>query len=104
MEKTITPTILNAKPAERHLEKVRLEHQGLVEGLNNQLIKVQQYNQQKQIEQQNQTMQTNEMNQRKAEFDQKGQAQKAVSDKANMDYQLKTKELEIKKLALTTPD
>ena len=57
MEKTITPTILNANPAERHLEKVRLEHQGLVEGLNNQLIKVQQYNQQKQIEQQNQTMQ-----------------------------------------------
>ena len=100
----INPTILNAKPAERHLEKVRLEHAGLVEGLNNQLIKVQQYNQQKQVESQNQEMQTNENNQRQAEFTQKGEAQKAVSDKANMDYQLKNKELEIKKLALSSPD
>ena len=100
----INPTIINAKPAERHLEKVRVEHAGLVEGLNNHLMKVQQYNMNKDMEAKDQKMRDGETQQKQAEFDQKGEAQKAVSDKANMDYQLKTKELEIKKLALSTPD
>lgn len=100
----ITPTIINSKPAERHLETIRTQHAGLVEGLNNHLLRVQQYNMNKDMEAQNQAMQNADMQQRQAEFTQKGEAQKAVSDKAEKDFQIKQQEIALKMAALNQPE
>lgn len=96
MEHHITPIIINAKAAEKHLNQVKSEHASLLEGMANQSMKVQASNQQKEIQQQAQQQQDNQMAQ---------EAQKAQADaqKESMDYALKTKELEIKKLALQEP-
>lgn len=81
-----SPTIISSKAAENHLEKVRSEHADLLTSMIDQANKVAAFNQVRDLEKKTQV---------RDEQVRADQVQKTSADQAN-----KSKELEIKKLAL----
>lgn len=77
------PIILNSKMATKHLNNVMVEHNNILAGIQNQSLKVEQYNQQQQ-------MQAQEKEQIKA-----------TNDRDILEQQNKAQELAIKEQALS---
>ncbi len=92
-----SPTIINSKKAQDHLNKIRGEHSNLLTGIQNQSLRVQQFNQQRQLQQQEESL-------RQGEIDKEFRATQAAQQKESMQNDLKTKELEIKRQALLMPN
>lgn len=93
----IKPIIINAKPAQRHLDMVRGQHTSILNDMQNHALKVQMYNQNKLIEKQNQQMKDDEL---QKEF----RTTQATQQKESADRDLKLKEVELKRMALTQPN
>lgn len=93
---SISPTIISSKPAERHLDKIRAEHSTLLDSMATQAARVKQFNLQRDSERMQKSQMDSEMNQKMMERSDNNQ-------KASMDMAMKTKELELKRMALTQP-
>lgn len=92
----INPIILNAKVAEDHLGMIKAQHTEILNGLNQQSLRSQAYNQQKDMEKKEQMVTDTENAKQFREQQDKNQRESADRD-------LKIKELEIKRQALTMP-
>jgi hypothetical protein len=91
----VKPVIINAKPAENHLEMIKSSYNDIISNIASHSLKVENFNNQKEIERQNNLIKQSEM----AKQD---QADKLATEKDQRANALKEKELEIKKMALST--
>lgn len=92
----IKPIILNSKAAEDHLAMIKAQHPDMLTAISQQSARVQAYNQQKEMEKKEQ--QVND-----AENDRQFREQQDKTQQASLDRDLKSKELEVKRMALTMP-
>jgi len=101
---TFTTPIVNSKKADEHLLMIKEQHNDMLTGMEAQKMRVEQYNQVKrergQIEQDRKMQQDNEkmkfgLQMRKDDFDMQNK---------QSEFARKDKELEIKKMALTSPE
>jgi len=93
MEDSISPIVISAKPAEKHLETIKAFHNDMITGMKNQSLKVNAYNQQKDLERRDQAMRDEEMQMKMLERADNNQ-------RASDEMAMKTKELSIKEAAL----
>jgi hypothetical protein len=91
---TLKPIVVTAKKAEDHLNKIKVEHSDMLQGMNDQSLRV--------------TQLKSERDNQKQVADQEQKASKMESDKANLDGQArileqqnKAQELAIKQQALS---
>jgi hypothetical protein len=82
---TTKPAVISSKPALTHLDMVKGQHLQILQGIQDQAIKVAQFNQQKDL-----------ADNEKSKID-------AEANKENVMNQQKQQELELKKMALLTP-
>ena len=113
MNKTISPIILTSKPAQKHLDKIRVEHSTILDSMQNQQMMNEQFMQNEKIEKQtretekhSQTLERDTFNQ-KTSFD--NQKMIADNEKSRIEAETrklaeinKQKELAIKEQALNT--
>jgi len=85
--------IITSKMADQHFQKIKVEHSNILQGMQNQSVKIAEMNKQKAIE----AEQTRQMN---AEREASMKKDQMAFDKEKMTADLKTKELEIKRAAL----
>lgn len=101
---TYSPAILSGKKAEKHVDKIRAEHSNMLEQMLNQQQRVTSFNQNKAMEKQAMDQQSLVTDRENKDRELKSTEMQNNNQKSSMDYNLKTKELEIKKLALTQPE
>lgn len=92
---TFTTPIVTSKAAQEHFLDVKSQHANILQGIQDQQVKVQAYNQQKQIEQEQQLQAKNQSDTERMKI-------QAQSTKDQMDNELKNKDLELKRLALSS--
>ena len=92
----MSPAVITSSRAKTDLANIKARHAGIIEGMTNQKMRVDAYNQQKEVERQNQLTMQNEMAKEQM-------AQKTIQDKNTMDFHQKQQELELKKIALSQP-
>jgi septal ring factor EnvC (AmiA/AmiB activator) len=88
---TYSPIIINAKKAQEHYNKVKMEHADILTGLENQRLQVEKYNQQQMVEKQNQ-----------ANIQREQEEKQMQTQKDMLEHQRKMEELEIKRQALSS--
>ncbi len=105
MDNFITP-VVNSKAAEKDLFDIKAGHADMLLGMQNQQIKVQAYNQQKAdqatIEQQAKTQTDTERMKIESDNQKHAMTLQSDADKNKLAMDMKSKELEVKRLALTT--
>lgn len=95
------PIILSARKAKKDIERIKGLHSTLLEGMAQHQMKVQQYNAEQSMLKRDQDMQNNEMISQDKDRELKSTEMQNNTQKESMNYALKTKELEIKRAALT---
>ena len=113
MTKTISPIILTSRPAQKHLDKIRVEHSTLLDSMQNQQMKNEQFTQNEKMEKQIQDTERNTQTLERDTFNQKTSFdnQKMIADNEKSRIEAETrklaevnrqKELAIKEQALNT--
>lgn len=101
----MNPVLINSKRAQDHLAKIKTQHADLLNGIANQSLKVQAYNQQQQEAKRQRDLldiQNKKENQaRQDEIDRQFQADQKAAQKEAADRDMKIKEIELKRMALT---
>lgn len=97
----ISPTVITSKAAQNHLNDIKFQHADILTGIQNQAVKVADYNAQKEAQRQidEQQKQVQQSEAQKTAFDNKKIQMDAETK--NLEAQNKAKELEIKSQALT---
>lgn len=88
MDNLITPTIITDRAATKHLETIKAAHSNILQDMQNQKVRVDAYNQ--------------EQSQMRAAEKQQNDQRMADTQKAAMEYSLKTKELALKEQDMNT--
>lgn len=94
MPPTITTSVLTSKVAQDHLGKIRAEHADMMQGIQDQALKVGAYNQQKAAEQAQTAL-------AQAEADKQMQLANTQAEKDRTMAALKQQEIDIKRAALS---
>lgn len=100
--------MISAKKAKKDIERIKGLHSNILDGMAQHQLKVQQYNDQQGMLKREQDAIQGERQMKDKEMEFNGRQQNADrefnSQKESMNYNLKTKELEVKRMALTQPE
>lgn len=103
MNNIVNPVVITEKTASRDLEKIKSFHNDMLQNLAVHKTNVQAYQQQKNLEKQQESQMQQEQSMKDQEINQKNLDRQSNDQKASMDMNMKTKELELKKLAILAP-